>query len=201
LSTELGTSRTGERPLRADARRNRERVLEAARIAFAECGTDLAMEELARRAGVGVGTVYRHFPNKDALLDALLAEWLTQILERTQAALDRDDPWEAFRDMVRAGAEMQADDYALCDIVMSRKELSDSPVVAELRTQMEAQVAETIRRAQASGEMRADFTIDDVPMLFASVAASIRLMNGDPAWRRQLEFTLDGLRASSASRS
>src|SRR3954452_7462424 len=129
---------TGERPLRADARRNRERVIEAARSAFAEAGADLPMEEIARRAGVGIGTVYRHFPNKEALLDALVAEQLTLFIERTRAALAEDDAWEAFRDMVRKGASAQAEDVAYCELVMARKPLSRSEAVAALRDELDA---------------------------------------------------------------
>jgi AcrR family transcriptional regulator len=194
----VGTTGAADKPLRADARRNRARVLEVARTAFAECGCELAMEELARRADVGVGTVYRHFPNKEALLDALLVDHLTTLIGRTRIALERDDAWDAFRDLVRDGAAMQAADTAFCDIVMSRKNATDSESVATVRTKLEADTAALIARAQAAGGMRSDFTIDDVPVLFASIAGAIRSSSDDSAWRRQVEFALDGLRASPA---
>jgi AcrR family transcriptional regulator len=89
LSTPIATG-TGDRPLRADARRNRERVIEAARVAFAEGGTELPMEEIARRAGVGIGTVYRHFPNKEALLDGMVEV----LLARMKVSLDSEEGWE-----------------------------------------------------------------------------------------------------------
>jgi len=186
---------TGERPLRADARRNRERVMEVARLAFAESGSDLPIEDLARRAGVGVGTVYRHFPNKEALLDALLADQLAMILERTRAALEQDDAWEAFRDLVRGGASMQAEDVAFCEVVMARKADSASEAVARLRTEVESKTGELLARAKAEGAMREDFAIDDVPVLFASIAGAVRASGGGDSWRRQVEFVLDGLRA------
>ncbi|MEA2429234.1 MAG: hypothetical protein QOF37_2862, partial [Thermoleophilaceae bacterium] len=82
------------RPQRADARRNYERVLAAAREAFAEGGESTALEEIARRAGVGIGTLYRHFPNRQALLEALYVDEVEEVC-RTAAELDGDDPWEA----------------------------------------------------------------------------------------------------------
>ena len=188
------TTDTAERPLRADARRNRARVMEAARVAFAEAGTELPMEEIARRAGVGIGTVYRHFPNKEALLDALVADQLASRLERTRTALGRDDAWEAFRDLVRGGAAMQAEDQAFCDVVMTRKHESRSEVVAALNGELQSEMGKLLDRAKAAGAMREDFTTDDVPMLFASISGAIRSSEGD-AWKRQVEFALDGLRA------
>jgi AcrR family transcriptional regulator len=169
--------------------------MEAAREAFAECGIDLGMEELARRAGVGVGTVYRHFPTKETLLDALLADQLAGIVERTRAALGREDAWEAWRDLVRTGAAMQAENVGFCDVVMARKNESESDAVARLRDEMYAETATLLARAKAEGAMREDFTVDDVGVLFASLAGAIRVSGDTDAWRRQVEFALDGLRA------
>lgn len=168
--------------------------MEAARAAFAEFGADLPMEEIARRAGVGIGTVYRHFPNKEVLLDALLADQLTLFLERTHAALEKDDAWEAFRDMVRGGASAQAEDMAFCELVMSRKSTSRSEAVAALSAELGAETQKLLERAKAQG-MRADFTIDDMPAMWASIAGAIRRTESDAAWKRQVEFMLDGLRA------
>ena len=86
----------GERPLRADARRNREKVLTAARDVFSEHGRDAQMDDVARRAGVGVGTVYRHFPTKEALIEALMVAAFEAIAAQAEAALEIEDPWEAF---------------------------------------------------------------------------------------------------------
>ncbi len=86
----------GEQPLRADARRNREKVLAAARAVFSEHGRDAQMDDVARRAGVGVGTVYRHFPTKEALIEALMVAAFETIAEAAEAALEIEDPWEAF---------------------------------------------------------------------------------------------------------
>jgi AcrR family transcriptional regulator len=193
LSTASAPGRS-DRPLRADARRNRARIIEAASAAFAESGTELPMEEIARRAGVGIGTVYRHFPNKEALLDAILVDQLIGRIERTQRALAEDGAWDAFRNLVRESADWQAGDLAFCEVVMEWKSMSRSSEVDARRVELESEMATLIERAQAEGRMRSDFTVDDVPTMFASIAGAIR-SSDEEAWRRHVEFVLDGLRA------
>jgi AcrR family transcriptional regulator len=185
------------KPLRADARRNRERVVTAAREAFAEHGVDLPMEELARRAGVGVGTVYRHFPSKEALLDALLVDHFAAIAANAQAALDRDDAWDAFCECIRFGADRQAIDSSFCDAMFARKAVSTNDAVLQVREDLESATHALIRRAQDAGDMRGDFGPDDLPMFFASLSGAVRSAHDHPEldWHRQLEFLLDGLRA------
>src|SRR5919199_1126344 len=102
-------SKLAERPQRADARRNRERVVAAARAEFGERGRDAQMDDVARRAGVGVGTVYRHFPTKRALLEALMLAAFNSIAAEAERALKEiEDPWEAFATVVRHGAEVMS---------------------------------------------------------------------------------------------
>src|SRR5687768_11863989 len=100
----------GARPLRADARRNRERVIKAARAVFAEQGRDAQVDDVARRAKVGVGTVYRHFPTKEALLEALVRDRFAQLAEWALEALEEEDAWAAFERVVWRGAELHAGD-------------------------------------------------------------------------------------------
>src|SRR3954466_9188328 len=109
MSTTLG------RPMRADARRNRDRVLEAARRVFAEYGHEAQMDEIARSAQVSVGTVYRHFPTKEALATALLQDSFDRICERAQAARDVPDAWEAFAGVVWYGADLLASNRGLTE--------------------------------------------------------------------------------------
>src|SRR5262245_58858444 len=104
-----------EKPLRADARRNREKVLAAARKVFSEQGVDAQMDDVARRADVGVGTVYRHFPTKEALLQALTEELFDVLAEHARGLLDHDDPWEAFQDALWFGAEKTVGDRAFTE--------------------------------------------------------------------------------------
>ena len=106
--------------LRADPRRNREKVLAAAaRAVFSEHGRDAQMDDVARRAGVGVGTVYRHFPTKEALIEALMVAAFEAIAAQAEAALEIEDPWEAFTSVLWAGAEIMAADRALSEVFAS----------------------------------------------------------------------------------
>ena len=184
------------RPLRADARRNREKVLAAARVAFAEAGRDAQMDDVARRAEVGVGTVYRHFPTKDALLEALVEDTFAQIAARAREKLARADAWEAFVEMLWDGAESLAGDRALTEAMAARAPSAPCPGQLEL-THIGA---ELMRCAQAAGEMRPDVIIEDVPMIMCGVgSATSRPHPCQAAWRRHLAILVDGLRASAAS--
>src|SRR4051812_1359806 len=105
---------------RRDARRNRQLIVKAARRCFARDGRDAGMDDIARSAGVGVGTVYRHFPNKDDLVEALATERFERLRDLAQEALAEADAWKAFEDFMRASAQIQTDDRALSEILTSR---------------------------------------------------------------------------------
>src|SRR5437588_2947316 len=107
---------TATKPLRADARRNRQRVLDAAARCFAKDGMQAQMDDIAECAKVGVGTVYRHFPTKEALVQTLAAEYFARQAEEAQAALDVDDPWEAFSGYMRRAANLLAEYRALAQV-------------------------------------------------------------------------------------
>ena len=180
---------------RADARRNRERILAAAREQFAERGLDVHMEQIARSAGVGVGTVYRHFPAKEDLLQAMADERFAFFAERARVALDDPDPWNGFCGLMREAARVTAEDRAISEAMDKRPFLcaaaADKVGLMELDREL-------IERAQASGSMRADFTAEDVPSLMRGLArATASHEEGPPAmsWERYLEIMLAGLRA------
>ena len=118
---------TDTKPMRADAVRNRARVLEAARDCMARKGLDVQMDEIARKAGVGVGTVYRHFPNKDELIEALASDRFVRLAELADESLEEPDPWEAFVVFMRASAMIQVDDKALSEVLVSRPETMRRP--------------------------------------------------------------------------
>jgi AcrR family transcriptional regulator len=187
----------GDRPLRADARRNREKVLVAARAVFSEHGRDAQMDDVARRAGVGVGTVYRHFPTKEALIEALVVAAFEAIAAEAEAALEVDDPWEAFSSVLWRGAEIMAADRALSEVFASTPGAMESamPTVEGLTVS----VAELIARAQAAGVLRDDVIVDDVPMVMCGIGSATKKEHrcAEP-WRRHLSIVLDGLRAGSA---
>jgi AcrR family transcriptional regulator len=185
------------RSIRADARRNRERIVEAARTAFAEHGPEAQIDDIARRAGVGIGTVYRHFPTKDALIGELIRLKLIAIRDRARHKLDEGgDPGEAFRSFLREQAEAIAKDAAQQRMIWAETEEAMVPV-APLHDEVGEAVGELIARAQEAGAVRADLEVDDVRTLMCGLGAIMAadgrgVMRFD--WRRQLAFMLDGLR-------
>jgi AcrR family transcriptional regulator len=182
---------TDERPLRADARRNRARILEAARGACAEHGANVQIDDVARSAGVGVGTVYRHFPTKDALIEALVAEKFRITTENIRAALEIEDPWEAFRAALVRNAEVMAADAGLREAVIRLGPAARSSGAE--RAELNALADRLIARAQGAGALRDDVTAEDIGALMAGLCTSMGRPELD--WRRHLELLLDGLRA------
>jgi AcrR family transcriptional regulator len=186
-----------DKPLRADARRNREKVLAAARAVFADQGVDAQMDDVARRADVGVGTVYRHFPTKDALLTALTDELFEVIAAHAREMLELDDPWEAFLDTMWFSGEKTAGDRAFAEILGAASGL---PTTCPGKRDLIATTGELMRRCIAAGRMRPDAMIDDIPLLMCGIGSASALAHPRPeAWRRHLQIVLDGLRAEAAS--
>jgi AcrR family transcriptional regulator len=185
--------------MRADARRNRERVLAAAEAVFSELGLKAQIEEVARRAGVGVGTVCRHFPTKQALVEAVLEAMYESLNHDVQVALDQPDPGAAFRSFFTSLSEFQARHLALAEQMATEIDLPAS--ARPLRTALRASMSELVARAQQAGAIRADIGPADVAMLFSGVAHATALA-GDlqPALReRHVAIILDGLRPLDAS--
>lgn len=187
------------RELRADAQRNLARILEAAREVFAEDGIDARVTDIAARAGVGVGTIFRRFPNKDELIVALLEQRASQLLEAADAALAADEPGLAFRRLIEQGVELQISDRGLCDSIGT--ELLDRE---ELRSQFDLvhkKLEAVLRRAQAADAVRADATAEDLLFVVHGVAhAGLMIEDLAPgAWRRLLGLALDGLRPEAAT--
>jgi AcrR family transcriptional regulator len=176
---------------RADARRNRERIVEAARRVFAEKGADAQMDDIARAAGVGVGTVYRHFPHKEALLAELVAAKFRAFGDNAERALEVEDPWEAFAGLLRANAELCVRDIGV------QEALSRTPDVWRLAEpefkRLDALANQLVARAQAAGMLRPDFAVAEIPMLMSGLYSTMAVSGYD--WHRHLEIILDGLRA------
>lgn len=185
-----------ERPLRADAERNRQRILDAATAEFAERGLSVTMDAVAARAGVGVGTVYRRFPEKSDLLQAVFDERLMEMVALADAALEREDAWAGLVEFIERGSEFQANSRALRQLVLG------SPVGAEFaqrgRELLRPRVAELVRRARESGELRDDVDTIDVPLIQLMVATIMDLTSevAPETWRRMLAIVIDGLRTS-----
>jgi AcrR family transcriptional regulator len=183
------------RPLRADARRNRAKLLAAAAEALAESGLDTQVEDIARRAGVGVGTLYRHFPTKEALVDALARAHFDRLADIVEASGRDGDPWAQFAATMWRCAEAIAGNAALCEIIGGHP--SAVATAAEGQTRLEAATAKLIAGARARGAIRQDATVLDVRTMmcgFGHVAAAARA-GGRVDWERYLTIALDGLRA------
>ena len=185
---------------RADATRNREAVLVAAREGFAEIGLECGMDEVARRAGLGVGTVYRHFPNKELLIQALIEDHFASLAARAAQALEEDDPWEAFCELMRWTARLGARDRGLAEVLGHRPQQGQAAAVG---TGLVEATATLIANAQASGKMRKDAIVEDVPTMVCGLGGA----TGAPPesfpgqnWERLLEIILDGLRATAEQR-
>jgi AcrR family transcriptional regulator len=185
-----------DRPLRADARRNRERILAAAREVFAETGIESQMDAVAERAGVGVGTVYRHFPTKDALLGELVAERFEEFCAVAERALaDADgEPFEVFADVLRDNAGRMAGDAGTRHAMTNGGD-SVWRAAAPARELLLVQTAQLIVRAQAAGTMRQDVSAADIPQLMCGLSAAMDVSGLGFDWRRHVELLIDALRA------
>ena len=179
---------------RADAVRNFERVLAAATDVLAEKGAEAGVPEIAARAGVGKGTVYRCFPTKEHLIAAVLTERLRWFTDQARAAAERPDAWEAFVDLLVDSAERQAGD---CTFSAGLAHESTLPEVAQAHAAMHEAMNALMACAQAEGRMREGVTSQDVKVLFAGVSQRLRADgNRDPAtWRRYAELVANAVRA------
>ena len=170
--------------LRADARRNLERVLDAAQEVFAASGPDASIDEIARLAGVGHGTVFRRFPTKDDLMYAVVERHVAQLAALAEEALASDDPGEAFFDFARRAAELGMTTPGLHRCVVHCGEKPGAAELEELGNKL-------VARAQRVGAVRRDVKPADVQVLVRSA-----LTAAPPGqWRRYLDVVLDGLRA------
>jgi len=183
------------RRLRSDAERNRLTVLNAARAAFAEQGVEASLEEIARRAGVGIGTLYRHFPRgREQLVAEALVDQVTQYVAAANQALQVSDPWTGFEGFVEQICAMQAADRGLGDLLAMA--LPADERIEELRAQANALVLELVRRAQTAGRLREDFVGEDLILLLIANTAILHVTRDDApaASRRWVGLFLDAVR-------
>jgi AcrR family transcriptional regulator len=178
------------RPRRADARRNYEKVLAAAREAFAEGGESTSLEEIARRAGVGIGTLYRNFPNRQALIEALYVNEVEEVC-RSAAELEDADPWEALNGWIERLMAYLATKRALAAELLNYLD-HDAPLFQESRASLYAAGEPLLKRAQDAGVVRPDV---EVPELMHMVIGIGKIPAADPAQTDHiLRIALDGLR-------
>jgi AcrR family transcriptional regulator len=179
------------RILRADARRNRERILASGRELFAREGPQAQMDDIAAHAGVGIGTIYRHFPTKEALLTAMVRDRFQEFAEIAIAAEAISDPLEALENVMLRSAETVEGDAGFQLAMMGSNELEWEGIV-EQKAALDAVVTRIISRAVAAGVIRADFTFEDFAMVMCGVTATMYYKPGNANWRRHLELLLAG---------
>lgn len=185
--------------LRADAARNREAIVEAARAVFAEQGLEAPLDEIAKRAGTGNATLYRRFPTRGDLVAAVFAEQMAAHVKAVETALADDDPWRGFASYIQAVGAMQARDRGIADLVTM--DVSSAPEIEELRTRAYDGVVRLVGRAQQAGVLRADFTDQDVVLLLMANAGLVERAHGIPAEAsaRLIHLLLDGFRGQAAT--
>jgi AcrR family transcriptional regulator len=174
------------------------RVLDAAREVFAEQGIDAPVTEIADRAGVGIGTIFRRFPTKDDLLVAVVEQRTAQLIAAADAALESSDPGAALRKFMEIAAAMHISDVCWCDA--GDTDLFSRDGIRELIEVLVGKMGELLTRAQAEGQVRSDVHALDIPVLLMAVAKSgLMLEDAVPgAWKRYLGIILDGLRPEAA---
>ncbi|WP_374991179.1 TetR/AcrR family transcriptional regulator [Streptomyces sp. LHD-70] len=185
------------RPMRADARRNYDRLLAEGRAAFAEHGTDASLEDIARRAGVGIGTLYRHFPNRHALLSAVFEDAVRALLTRSRELLDDPQPCAALVEWLRALVTHAGEYRGLSRALMSVSQ-DDSSALARCSAPMRGAGGALLVRAQEAGSVRSDITIGDLLQLTNAIALAAEETPGDPELAdRLLMLTLRGLKSGT----
>lgn len=191
----MAATETPDRPLRKDAERNRQRIMDAARELFAEQGLGVTLNDVAHHAGVGVGTVYRRFPEKCQLIEELFEQQIAELVALVEEALADPDPWRGLTGFLRRNLEMQASDRAFRQIILGTPEGAER--VGKIRDRMFPLAAQVVQRAKDAGDLREDFQPEDVPMLLlmlTTILDSARDVEPE-LWRRYLEIVIQGLRA------
>jgi AcrR family transcriptional regulator len=189
-----------ERPMRADARRNRERIMAAAGELFARRGRTAQMEDIAAHAGLGMGTLYRHFPSKQALLTAMVGERFRGMADLARAAEQITDPGDAFEAILRSYLDAADGDATFQLALMGTDDLAWDNIKQQ-KAEFAEIVTRIIGRAVAAGQVRADLTLADFTVLASGVISTMYFKPGsNPDWRRHLQLALDGIRMRSDRR-
>lgn len=183
-----------ERPLRKDAERNRQLILDAALEAFAEDGLEVGFHEIARRAGVGVGTVYRRFATKEELIEALFLDRVDEVVAFAEEALADDDAWHGLETFLVRNLELQSANRGLHQLIF--QSAAATPCAARGRERIAPLVMQLVERAQAQGTLRDDVAALDIGTVRQVLGKFMEAtIDADPElWRRMLALFLDGLR-------
>lgn len=183
------------RPLRADARRNRERILASGRDLFATRGADVQMDEIAAHAGVGIGTLYRHFPDKQALVTEMVRQRFAQFSEIAAEAEQIVDPFESLEAALLTSMTAVEGDIGF-QFAMMRSEELEWEGIEEDKAGFADSVTRILERAKEAGVVRPDITFDDFPMILCGITSTMYFKPGGADWKRHLGLILDGLRVA-----
>ena len=185
--------------LRSDARRNRARLVASARELFAAHGVEVPVEDITHHAELGMGTLYRHFPTKEELLDAVLEDSFAQLVAAAEDAVAQDDAWAGFTGFLERALAAHAANRGLKDVLAARGHGTQR--AEAMRARIRPLLRRMIQRAQEQGTLRADFAPEDLPLVFWTADRVIdRTAAVAPDyWRRVLGLLLDGLRAEAAT--
>jgi AcrR family transcriptional regulator len=181
---------SAQRPMRADARRNYERLLNEAKRAFLEHGAEVPLEEIARRAGVGIGTLYRHFPTRSSLIEAVYVEEVEALARSAEDVAGRE-PWDALITWLHGFVGYIATKQALADELFAIAD-HNAEVFANCRAALHSAGQPLLERAQGAGEVRGDANIEDVIRMVGAIAKMPAAEPGEV--ERVLDIALDGLR-------
>jgi AcrR family transcriptional regulator len=194
----MTTSADSDGRRRSDARRNHARLVAAAREVFAEQGVDASVHAIVDRAGVGIGTLYRHFPTREALVEAIFAERIEEVAAGVGATLEIEDAALAFAAFLEQLVVLHRGDHVLKELLMRYPPSEER--FGELRARLETMTEQLLERAHAQGAIRPDFGRADLAVLFWSLGPVLEATEeiAPEAWRRHLGFVLDGLRPESA---
>lgn len=182
------------KPLRADAERNRRRIVDAARELFASRGIDITLDDVAAHAKVGVGTVYRRFSCKEELIDGVFEQRLEDMLENAERALEAEDPWDGLVQFLGDMCAEMALDRGLGDVVLGSDQGCRG--IAQVRQRIDPFFAKIIDRTRESGQLRPDISVNDFYPVLGMIGAAVEFSTSVDAhnWRRYFTVLLDGLR-------
>lgn len=188
--------RPASRPLRKDAARNRALLIDAAREVFAERGLEASLDDIARRAGLGVGTAYRHFAHKYELAEAIFAEAIDRVIELAEHGAEAPDPWSGMVMFLEGTAEMQTADRGLREVLMG---VHDPERMEQVNDRLSPPMHRMIERGKQAGQIRPDVEVTDLGIVVLMLC-TVADVTGDAApdlWRRYLPMLLDGLRTGT----
>lgn len=183
------------RPLRVDAERNRRRIMAAAHEVFAERGLDVTLDDIARHAGVGVGTAYRRFASREELIDAVFESEVRRVVALGRQSLAHEDAWDGLVEFFQAVAQLFAENHGLREVLL--ESVGNRPRLTAVRDELHPVVAALFARARQDGRLRDDIEPTDFPLIQIMLGAVTQHSGtvSPDLWKRYLALVLDGMRS------